>query len=336
MAHPTLASERSVTQLNHFRKDITRLFDDWFNAARNGGAVSWKNGFFRKVSLGGAYAVTNQLSNAPLPLPEVRGSEIQTAGLGELTYSLFSKPYMTPKMGMHIDDLRDSHSVVNIKKKMQEMAEYLARLIDFTFEELIEGAVSTFLHPETSFANLFGGSGLFSTTHSFFGQTLSNQVTQTGVSAGNFMDDLYSVRKAFRDMPDSNGRQFWDDTRETDAQLTVVIPNDLEQIVDEATISDMIVPSGSTAPATNVFKQVFGSKVTYHIDTLLTDTEDFYVAKKTEGLAPFIWGEVEGNKMIEWKLNASDEANATRVESMQWRRTDAFGVGDVPAIIKVA
>ena len=108
------------------------------------------------------------------------------------------------------------------------------------------------MHPDTSFDTLFGGtSGIFSDSHSFNGQTLDNNLAGSGTAQGNIIDDLWTVRKTFRQMVDTVGIPYWDRDRLSNAKWVVVYPEELEQVFKSIMHSELVLQDGALSATTS-------------------------------------------------------------------------------------
>ena len=327
MPVPIGSVEALATTVNHFYPDLKSEFVTTFDNRET--EPEWIRKLFRGAEVTGAYESFHAWGSSPLPLPLERGQYLHDSGFEEYILTLYVHDYATPRLTWHINDVQDSRAPKSLKDRAQDSSKKLGDLKKFTIPELLAGSASTFLHPEVSFTNIFGGTGLFSSSHSYNGQTLDNSIAGDGTAAGNIIDDIWEVRQTFRQMVDTLGRTYWDQEAEGNTSWCIIIPEQLEQVFSQVLKSELLVPAGATAPASNYTRDVFGDKVQVKILETLTDTDNWFVVRQpadAEGMTPFIWGERKGLEVKTWLMGNSDWSKETHQEGLQWWRRDLIGV----------
>jgi len=334
---PVGAVEALATTVNHFYPDLNSEFIGVFD--RREEEPSWINDLFINAAGDKAFVNFHAWGAAPLPLPVSRGAYIHEGGFGEYTLTVYPYEYATPKISWHVNDVKDSRAPKSLVDRAHEAAKNLAMLRKFVIPELLGGAAVTFLHEDVSFTNIFGGTGLYSNSHSYNGQTLDNIATGSGTSAGNIIDDLWTVRQAYRDMVNDVGRTYWEQEGEKKTKWTILVPPELEKVFNTVLRSELIVPAGATAPASNYTRDVFGDLVEIHVLETLSDTNDWHVIRSPQDSAnmrPFLWAERAGIETIQWLISNSDESRESRHEAIMWLRRGFIGIGMPHTAVQVS
>ncbi len=385
MPVPIGSVEALATKVNHFYPELMATFSDMFNKKR--AAPSWVDEWFVKESTVGAYFSAQVWLAPPLPVPFIRGMGLQKAGFGELAYTVYVYDYTTPQMTWHMHDRDDSRAPQDLKVKVTQTAEYLRELPEQVFFELLTEATGTRLHPQVSYANIFGGTGLYDDSrapqdlkvkvtqtaeylrelpeqvffelltetsgtrlhpqvsyanifggtglyddsHSYGGQSYDNNLAGTGTSTANITDDMYTLRTWMWDTPNSNGDPYWDPSRVEDINWQFVIPVELEQVFNKLFTQTLSLEGGTVGASSNYIKTLFGDKTKVNVYQRLTDTDDWYarIASESQGSArPFIQVTRKGVTAQNWNEGNSDWTRETLMEAMRWYCRYAFGVGN--------
>jgi len=336
MPNPVLSNEASSTAVSHFTDGLNAAFSKTFDAHYYSESREWQKRMFRVMPSSAAFEMFHGFLSAPEGAPLLRGMAPISAGIGEVTLTVYVYDYASSEIQYFITDKEESRAPEGIEKRINDTAEKLANLDDQVLPELLTGAVSTRLNPGVSFTNIFGGTaGLFSSSHSYSGnngaQTLDNSIAGRGTSAANLQDDFYTIMQTYDDMVDSEGNPFWPQERTERATHMLIVPAELRQPFDSLWRSTTVVQAGGTAPADNYIKTVFGQNVQWKVFQRLTDTNNYYCIR-TDNVGdafPFLKVERRAPEMMFRKLNSgSDWSYRTRMESVYWwlRRGYAPGV----------
>ena len=330
MANPIGSVEASATTVNHLYPELDAAVVNAFDIHKNTDKPPWVMNLFRRVDVKGAYVSEHAWGGAPSPLPLNRGQYLHEAGFGEYTLTLYVEDYGTPVMWFHINDIQDSRAPKSMVDRANDSGTMLAQNEEFVLQELLTQTATTFLHEDTDFTTIFGSTGLFNDSHSFNSQSLDNSLAISGVSAANFGNDLWTARQTFREMVDDQGRPYWNRNRISGMKWLLVLPPELEKIASTILRSDLVVPAGATAPASNIVKDVFGKNVEPEIFEWLTDASEwfcFLASEDADGMRPYLLGDRKGIEQKVWNMSQSDRSRATHQEGRQWWRRIVFGMG---------
>lgn len=334
MSVPAGAVLRNPATINQFYPNLDALFSTIFHDRNIKAQKSWVKQLFSRVALKGAYYVGQTYTTPATPRPYYRGEEVQDSGVNEYTLTLQSNEYATPRYVTYWRDERDSFAPIKARETMEKASDYLNNYDEMVLPELMDGSTGTYLHGEVDFTNILGGTGLFSDSHSYEGQTLDNQVEKTITNLASAIDALYSARQVFHDMLLPNGEPYWDTMATENAKFIVVVPTELEEIFNQLTGSSMIALNG-VATTSNYFKDVFGQNYEYHTFNRLTSATTvrvFRVGSDDSGVKPFLYGEqAEQNGASVytqvWNDGNSDESRRTRIDGIRFFRDMLFGIG---------
>lgn len=329
MPVPIGSVEALATVVNHFYPELMATFADIFNKKR--AAPSWVDEWYVKESTDGAYFSAHAWLAPPLPIPFIRGMGLQKAGFGELAYTLYVYDYTTPQMTWHMHDRDDSRAPQDLKVKVTQTAEYLRELHEQVFFELLTETTGTRLHPQVSYANIFGGTGLYDDAHSYGGQAYDNNLAGTGTSTANMTDDMYTLRAWMWDTVTSNGDPYWDPSSVEGVDWQFVIPVELEQVFNKLFTQTLSLEGGTVGASSNYIKTLFGDKTKVNVYQRLTNTTDWYarLTSESQGTArPFIQVTRKGVTAQNWNEGNSDWTRETLMEAIRWYSRYAFGVGN--------
>ncbi|MGB1224982.1 MAG: hypothetical protein ACPHCN_12680 [Mycobacterium sp.] len=282
------------------------------------------------MKIDGAYKTFQGWFSVPMPFPVRRGQGPTPGAFDEFNHTLYPHEHETPKIEWHIHDIRDSRAPESIESWAEQEARTLAIYPDLALEELLLGSASTYLHPEQELTNIFGGTGLFSNSHSFNGQTLDNQLAGSGTSIGNIADDLYAIHQANDEMVNSEGYQFWTLENTEKAKWCVVVPPELRQVFDALFDQTMFIEAGAISSSGNYVKNKYGGKVDVKVFEPLSDASDWYAFRTNpeDGLFPLVYGEKDGPEKDVWLMSQGNEWSLrTKKEAIRWRMRCAFGYG---------
>lgn len=325
MAIPGGAVSRAAGTINHFFPDIDPYLSRIF--IRSTAEV---NPLFNKVvhrmTIKGAYGVFQGFYDAGDPSPMNRGEGITDGGFDEFSKVIYPHQYKTDRIPIHRSDQRDSQAPVKPSEVAQQQMKKLATYENRILAELLVQSATTYLHPDTDFTTWNGSASLFSSSHSFNGQTLDNSVAGTGSTASAWIDDWYSVKLARNEMPDDHGNPYWGEEAEENVSAILIAPPEREQQLAELMKSELIVQAGATAPSTHYSRDAWRGQIESHLLNRLTDNNNWFVLFVNEGdnLKPFVFGEKEAIRREEWKNQTSDWAKRTQQEGERYLRE--FGV----------
>ena len=335
MTVPAGAVSRAAGAINHFFPKIDPLFaETFFRRAER--IPQWVRDMFHQKPITDAYVVFHLWSLPPEPEPMSRGEGVADAGLDELTMTVHPHKYKTRRIPIHHDDSKDSNAPKTMEAVTKRESEMLSCTIERILAEMLEQSASTYLNSATSFKTKFDSSAtsIFSNSHSYFGQTMDNIVASTGNTTAAWEDDWWSVIKARRDMPDSNGRPMYG-LDEIMTAAHIIAPKARERQLTELWRSQMTVRTGNTAPQDNVLKAVFGNGITPHVWPELTNTSRWYAAFISENQRPFLWGAKEAIRRQRWTEDNSDYSRSTEQEGERYLMRGAAANGDPESIIRV-
>jgi len=330
MPVPIGSVEALATTVNHFYPELMATFVNLFNKKRD--TPSWLMEWFLSESTNGAYFSAQTWLSAPLPVPFPRGMGLQKAGFGELKYTLYIYDYTTPQLIWHIHDRDDSRAPMDLKTRVAQSAEYLRELPDQVFFELLTETSGTRLHPDVSYLNIFGTTGLYDDSHSYGGQTFDNLLAGTGTSAANLGDDLYTLRSSVWNTVASNGEPYWDE-RMVDGSLQwqFVIPEEMQKPFHKLFEQTLSLEAGAISASSNYIKSLFGEKVSVNVYPRLTDANDWYArisAGAGDDAKPFIYVKRKGVTSQVWNEGNSDDTRESLMEGIRHYCRAGFGVGN--------
>lgn len=335
MATPIGAVNAAPDTLNHFYGALDTVIANLFGPGEDTTQQTWIDDWFQVVSMDSAYLVGHDWLAAPVAGPEIRGVGWSDDGFDELTYQLFKFAYRTKRFVMNRDDLADSRAPVSMRARAEEGVIELKRYRERVFPELLEATTGTFLHPEVAHTAFLGTASLYSTTHTVGSQSMSNQLTLSGVGVGNIINDIWQARSAFRAMLNSNGIYYWSGAQGK-PMMQFVIPRQIEQAFAAARLSEMLTPAASTSASSNYTKQ--DVDFTYEVLETLTSATNWYVLRKGGGRSkqrPFVTGSSSAPERFDWNFG-SDFTNGTNAIGFGWRMRVPFGAGSSFHTIKAS
>lgn len=339
MGVPAGASSRAVEAVNHFRKEMKTNSAIARSFLRGKMKVpAWMKRLYRNIECPGAYELLHGFQAPALPGPMARGEGIRDSGFGEFTLTLIPATYRTDRIPLHHDDKRDSMAPVSLEEVAEQAIQWLAAYEILVWHELIEASPATYLSNEHNLVTMFGGTSLYSDSHSYFGQTLDNNLTSSGNSLDALRQDLWLSILRRREFVDSNGIPFQLAMPEDSVTMTLVVPPERQEVVNALMRSDLVLQDGATAPSSNYTKDYFKGKVEAHVWDLLTDADAKYIffTSDMSDAAPLIMCEKEGLQRQEWREEISDWSKATRMEGMRGIRALLFGLGHIWTTLKIS
>ena len=328
MSDPIGAVLRDATALNHFYPELEPTLAMLF--ARFNEEQSWQKDLFRQETVTGAYYTLHAWMSPPNPSPFPRGQAIHSSGFGELTMQVAVENYKTDLMRWHRDDLADSRAPLSLRAQAELGMKRLMNYKDFVLQELLLGTASTYLTPGFAFNNIFGGTGLFSSSHSYNGQTWDNSQPGSGTSAAALIDDLWTLIKNFQGAVDSEGNPYFTASEVEEARYCIVIPDDLLQAFSQALKSEFLLEGGATAPSSNYTRTVFAAQMQLKVYQRLTDANNWYIFRTDIGTneRPFAEGSREGFRTQNWTESNSDDSRKTLYEGIRGVRRIAYAIGN--------
>lgn len=336
MAIPAGNGSRTAGATNHFFPKIDPTLAPTYLRSK-AEIPSWFNSLFHRITMKDAYSVFQGFYPPGLPQPMNRGDMVRDSGFGEFSLVLYPQDYDTDRVPLHHNDVRDSNAPISLQTVAEQKAWWLARYEILCLEELLLGTQATYLHPEVAFTNLAGGSGLYSNSHSFNGQTLDNLVATAGGDFSAFIDDVWSLILQRRQMVDANGIPESLGRDEAMTKMLLLLPPELERFMTAFMNSELVLQSGATAPSDNFTMKHFGGKIEPHIWPMLSDDADFYAMFLNDngGEKPLIIAEKEDLYTQDWN-EATDWGMRTRQRATREIRSLAFGIGQFKCTAKVA
>lgn len=336
MPIPAGATDRTAGVVGHFFPEIDPRFARHYMRARSTVPEAISALFYTiPVPEQRAYVVLQGWFERGRPRRINRGQPVTDAGFTGFTQTIYAHQYGTDRYPIHRSDDRDSNAPVKPRDVAKESAKWLGQLELWVLPELLAGAVSTELHEDTDLTNELGGSGLYSNSHSVDGQTLDNIVSGTGTTFQAWKDDYYSAVLLFDTMPAPNGRAYWGDDVSEDRAMTLLAPKERRETLHEILKSTLVLQGGATAPSSNFLRDVMNGKITPHISTALSDTDDWYLFLTQEDLRPFVKAEKEGIRMEEWRNKTSDWAKTTQQEGERHLVEVGFTIGAIPCAVAI-
>lgn len=338
MPFPAGASDRTVGAVNHFFPASAQdpiLANTYMKGRQE--IPKWYKNLWHRITIDGAYKVFTGFYPPGLPRPMQRGEGVIDEGFGEFSLTIYPQTYNTARVPLHHNDVRDSNAPVALETVAQHAVRWLAKLELLFFEELVLGSAATYLHPETSFTNMFGGSGLYSTSHSFNGQTLNNLLTKSGVSISATLEDFWALVLQRRQMVDANGIPETLGQDEAFTTLTMVYPPEREKTIAAIGKSELVLQDGASAPSSNFTRNVFMGKWDPHCWEMLADDANLYAFFINEGdeARPFIMGEKEAQRTQEWTETNSDWSRATQMTATRALRDFGVAPGQPKCTLKI-
>lgn len=341
MSTPIGAVIRNPEAISHFTKNHAGVFSMIFNEKR-AQPRSWITRLFGEFPIDGAWATDHAWGALPLMRPFYLGNPVRDVGVVDYTIKLLPHQYHVGRIVVNRRDKRDSKAPQSIESKMREPANAAARHEEVVFFELQAGAASEYLHRDVSFDNIFGGTGLFSNSHTYNGETLDNIVTKTITTPSSFFDAFYLAANVWDDARSDNGDEYWDYQKLEDSEIIIVVPTSLRQVVSQAVNSPMIHLGSNSGAATNYWREIFNSdkvqvvgsqKVTdgkvraYRVSTGDADRVD---------LKPYYKAMVEGVRVKEWRETNSDWSKATEQEGIDFLIDCAYVPGNPLTAVEIA
>lgn len=299
----------------------------------------WMKRLYRSIECPGAYELLHGFQAPAMPGPMNRGEGIRDSGFGEFTLALVPATYRTDRVPLHHDDVRDSMAPVSLEEVAEQAIMWLASYEILVFHELIEATPATYLSADHSLTNLYGGTSLYSDSHSYFGQTMDNNLASSGNSIDAFRQDLWLAVLRRREFVDSNGIPYTLAQPEDQVTMTVVVPPERQEMVNGLMGSELVLQGGATAPSSNYTRDYFRGKLEPHVWDLITDANAKYLffTSDMDDKAPLIMSEKEGLQRQEFnESNGSDWAKITRQEGMRGIRALLFGLGHPETTIKIS
>lgn len=323
---PIGAALRSATAVNHFYPKLDAAFANVFRLKRTE-PRAWIKRLVREVVIENAYWVAQGWFSVPMPGPVRRGQGPRYASIDEFTVTLYPHEYETPILDWQIHDAKDSNAPVGMEEQAEQMANGMMIYRELTLEEMLLGAASTYLHPDQELDNMFGGTGLFSNSHSFNGQTLDNSLAGTGTTVGAIGDDLYTGHQTFDEMVNSEGEKFWMQEGTEASQWTLLVPSELRQAFDALFDQTMFIEAGGISATTNYIKNKYGSKVKVEVFDRLSDASDWYLFRTSDEHKPLLHGVKDELEKDVWLMGESDWSKRHKKEGIRWRGRWADGYG---------
>jgi hypothetical protein len=339
MGIPAGATSRAVGASTHFNpivKTNSAIARSFLRGKLK--VPAWMKRLYRTIECPGAYELLHGFQAPALPSPMNRGEGIRDSGFGEFTLSLIPATYKTDRIPLHHDDKRDSMAPVSLQEVAEQAIQWLAAYEVLVFHELIEATPSTYLSNDHNLQTMFGGTALYSDSHSYFGQTLDNNLASSGNSLDAVRQDLWLAILRRREFVDSNGIPFQLAMDEDQFTMTMIVPPERQEVVNALMRSDLVLQGGATAPSSNYTRDYFKGKVEAHVWDLITDADAKYLffTSDMQDAAPLIMCEKEGLQRQEWREEQSDWARATRMEGMRGIRALLFGLGHIWTTIKIS
>lgn len=340
MGVPAGAVSRAVGAANHMNKIVKENSAIARTFLRGKLRVpDWMKRLYKQIACPGAYELLHGFQAPAMPGPMNRGEGIRDSAFGEFTLALVPATYRTDRVPLHHDDVRDSMAPVAMPEVAEQAIMWLAAYEILVFHELIEASPSTYLSPDHSLTTLYGSTSLYSDAHSYFGQTLDNNLSSSGNSLDAFRQDLWLSILRRREFVDSNGLPYTLAQPEDQVTMTVVIPPERQEMLNGLMNSELVLQGGATAPSSNYTRDFFRGKLEAHVWDLITNADAKYLffTSDMDDKAPLIMCEKEGLQRQEFSEGAgSDWAKITRQEGMRGIRALLFGLGHPETTIKIA
>lgn len=336
MPNPLLSVEASTSATSLYSYGLKDTFENIFEIHSQTDVPSEIMSLFKTVEVDGAFMVAQAYGAPPLPVPIIRGEERATNGFGDYTFELFVHDYGTPIFEWHVDDAQDERATLKARQRVEDAAKHLRMLDRYVFAELLAGSASTYLHPDTSFTTIFGSTGLFSSSHSYGGQSLDNDLAGSGTAFSNVYDDLYTMFSTFDSMVADNGVNYWNAMKTDDTEWLWIVPTAMRKIVHQIMLADMVNSGGGTSPESNYFRTAMGEKFTPFYHELLTDTDDHMLFRMNTDQKPLLSGIRKDMQTDDWNMTNSDYSRAKFMERVAWWLRRIFGVGNPLTAVRTA
>lgn len=330
------ASDRTAGAINHFFPEI----DPFLANAYIRGRVelpSWFKNLWYKMKITGAYGVFQGFYPPDLPSPMLRGEGVTDSGFSEFTLTITPHDYKTPRVPLHHNDVRDSNAPVSPETVSEQTMTWLAQYELLVVEEMLLASAATYLHPDTSFTNMFGGSGLYSASHSFNGQTLNNYLAKSGTSVSATLADFWRLVLQRRQMVGAEGIPETLGRDESFVTMTMLYPPEREETINAIGKSELVLQAGATAGTTNYTRDVFRGKWDPHCWEMLSDDNAlyaFYINEK-DNARPFVLGEKEDMRTQQWNEQNSDWSRFTLMQGQRGIRSFGVALGHPKCTAKV-
>lgn len=280
----------------------------------------WWKQLFRTITANGAYEIFHGFNSVPIPQVWLRGNARTHKGFTEFAKTIYVYDYELT-VDWHENDERDDRTADGLIARVRDGAARLADWDELALADLLNGSAA-YLHPATDF-NCYDAFPLYSASHAT--RSGGNIVSGAGVAdSGAIRDDWFKVLQAFREMRDTESQPYWRDALDR-ARFLVVAPPQLEEVMTEAFEAEMIVPSGATAPTSNILPKRSRTDLVIW-ERLSTASNDWYVFLTNIGdQRPFIKLDRQAVRARSWDFDNSDWSSETKMKGMGWDIRVGYG-----------